>query len=87
MPAWPNGAPRVGDRATLSRTVEAADIVRFTEISGDRNPVHYDRERCSGRRARSRARRQGARGRPVGGDLRPRCGARWPAQDRPGRPG
>lgn len=44
MPAWPNGAPRVGDRATLSRTVEAVDIVRFTEISGDRNPVHYDAE-------------------------------------------
>jgi acyl dehydratase len=44
MAIWPNGAPRVGDRATLSRTVQAADIVRFTEISGDRNPVHYDAE-------------------------------------------
>jgi acyl dehydratase len=44
MSTWPHGAPRVGDRATLSRTVEAADIVRFTEISGDRNPVHYDAE-------------------------------------------
>ena len=44
VPAWPNGAPRVGDRASMTRTVEAADIVRFTEISGDRNPVHYDEE-------------------------------------------
>ena len=44
MTTWPRGAPRVGERASLSRTVEAADIVRFTELSGDRNPVHYDAE-------------------------------------------
>ena len=42
--AWPNGAPEVGDRASMTRSVEAADIVRFTEMSGDRNPVHYDEE-------------------------------------------
>ena len=42
MAAWPNGAPRPGDRAALSRRVEAGDIERFTEISGDRNPLHYD---------------------------------------------
>lgn len=41
-PAWPDGAPRVGERAERSRTVEAADITRFTEMSGDRNPLHYD---------------------------------------------
>jgi len=39
---WPNGAPAVGDTAELTRTVAAADIERFTEISGDRNPLHYD---------------------------------------------
>jgi acyl dehydratase len=39
---WPRGAPRVGDRAERSRQVEAADIALFTEISGDRNPLHYD---------------------------------------------
>lgn len=44
MSAWPNGAPRVGDRASMSRTVAATDILRFTEISGDRDPVHYDEE-------------------------------------------
>ena len=44
MTAWPQGAPQVGDRASRSRTVEEADIVRFTEMSGDRNPVHYDAE-------------------------------------------
>ena len=32
--------PKVGQRASMSRTIEA-DIVRFTEISGDRNPLHY----------------------------------------------
>lgn len=41
---WPGGAPRVGDRAERSRRVEADDIRRFTEISGDRNPLHYDEE-------------------------------------------
>ncbi len=39
---WPNGRPAVGKRATRSRLVEARDIERFTEISGDRNPLHYD---------------------------------------------
>jgi acyl dehydratase len=42
MQAWPKGQPRVGQRATRSRQVSAADIERFTEISGDRNPIHYD---------------------------------------------
>jgi acyl dehydratase len=39
---WPSGAPRVGDRAERSRRVTSDDIIRFTEISGDRNPLHYD---------------------------------------------
>ena len=34
--------PRVGQRAERSRRVEAGDIRLFTEISGDRNPLHYD---------------------------------------------
>lgn len=42
--AWPNGAPRVGDRAERSRRVEAKDIQRFTKMSGDRNPLHYDED-------------------------------------------
>lgn len=28
----------------MTRTVEEADIVRFTEMSGDHNPLHYDAE-------------------------------------------
>ena len=41
---WPHGVPRVGQRASRSRRVESEDIGRFTEISGDRNPLHYDEE-------------------------------------------
>jgi acyl dehydratase len=41
---WPHGAPRVGATAARSRVVEAVDIERFTAISGDRNPIHYDHD-------------------------------------------
>ncbi len=33
-----------GDRASRSRTVTSRDIERFTELSGDRNPIHYDEQ-------------------------------------------
>ena len=36
------GIPPVGTTARRSRTVTADDIVRFTEMTGDRNPLHYD---------------------------------------------
>jgi acyl dehydratase len=42
--AWTRTMPKVGDQASLSRTVVDSDIARFTEISGDRNPLHYDAE-------------------------------------------
>jgi acyl dehydratase len=42
MSHWPAGPPSVGDVAEMSRTVTASDIERFTQISGDRNPLHYD---------------------------------------------
>ena len=41
---WPRGAPRIGQSAQRSRRVEPRDIERFTEMSGDRNPLHYDEE-------------------------------------------
>ncbi len=41
---WPNGMPEVGQTARRSRLVTARDIELFTEISGDRNPLHYDEE-------------------------------------------
>jgi acyl dehydratase len=44
MTPWHNGVPQVGDVAEMQRTVTATDIERFTEISGDRNPLHYDLE-------------------------------------------
>jgi acyl dehydratase len=39
---WPHGKPEVGETAERSRRVSQRDIERFTEISGDRNPLHYD---------------------------------------------
>ena len=39
---WPRGIPAVGQKAQRSRTVTARDIELFTEISGDRTPLHYD---------------------------------------------
>jgi acyl dehydratase len=33
---------QVGDRASRTRTVQARDIELFTELTGDRNPLHYD---------------------------------------------
>ncbi len=40
--AWPNGKPEVGQTARRSRDISERDIALFTEISGDRNPLHYD---------------------------------------------
>jgi acyl dehydratase len=39
---WPAGAPVVGQVARTARSVTARDIGLLTEISGDRNPLHYD---------------------------------------------
>src|SRR5438477_9215530 len=39
--------PRVGAIATRTRTVRERDIELFTELTGDRNPLHYDREAAS----------------------------------------
>ena len=40
----------VGDSAEMTREVTAADIEKFTEISGDRNPLHYDEEAAAASR-------------------------------------
>lgn len=37
------GMPKMGDSAERRRTVSERDIALFTEITGDRNPLHYDR--------------------------------------------
>jgi acyl dehydratase len=36
--------PTVGQTARRTRTVTARDIELFTELTGDRNPLHYDAE-------------------------------------------
>ncbi|MGE5241174.1 MAG: MaoC family dehydratase [Bacteroidota bacterium] len=41
---WPKGIPSVGQTAQRTRAVTARDIELFTDISGDRNPLHYDEE-------------------------------------------
>ena len=47
---WPNGMPQVGQIARRSRLVSARDIELFTEMSGDRNPLHYDAEAAAATR-------------------------------------
>ncbi len=37
-------SPQVGATATRTRTVQERDIELFTELTGDRNPLHYDQE-------------------------------------------
>ena len=48
MPA--EGIPAVGTTARRTRTVEARDIELFTELTGDRNPLHYDERAASASR-------------------------------------
>jgi acyl dehydratase len=39
-----------GDRASRTRTVTTRDIELFTELTGDRNPLHYDGEAAAASR-------------------------------------
>jgi acyl dehydratase len=36
--------PEVGQTARRSRVISARDIELFTELTGDRNPLHYDED-------------------------------------------
>jgi len=49
-PAWAGEAPKVGQKAERSRLVEPEYIRLFTEISGDRNPLHYDEKAAAASR-------------------------------------
>lgn len=39
-----NGKPAVGATAELTRTTSEHDVIAFSEMTGDHNPLHYDRE-------------------------------------------
>ena len=39
-----NGRPEVGALARRERRTSQADIQRFSEMTGDFNPLHYDQE-------------------------------------------
>jgi acyl dehydratase len=43
-------APLVGARASRTRAITERDIELFTELSGDRNPLHYDAEAAAASR-------------------------------------
>lgn len=47
---WPGGMPELGQVARRSRAVTTRDIELFTEMSGDRNPLHYSTEAASATR-------------------------------------
>ena len=40
-------SPEVGQRASRSRQIRRRDIELFTELTGDRNPLHYDERAAS----------------------------------------
>ena len=42
--------PAVGERASRARRITARDIELFTELTGDRNPLHYDEEAAAASR-------------------------------------
>jgi acyl dehydratase len=42
--------PRVGDIGRRTRVVRRRDIELFTELTGDRNPLHYDEARAGASR-------------------------------------
>jgi acyl dehydratase len=41
---------QVGQTATRTRTISERDIELFTELTGDRNPLHYDAEAAAASR-------------------------------------
>jgi acyl dehydratase len=41
---------QVGAKASRTRTIRERDIALFTELTGDRNPLHYDLDAASGTR-------------------------------------
>lgn len=42
------GVPKVGDVARRSKTLSARDIELYTQITGDKNPLHYNEKAARG---------------------------------------
>jgi len=38
------GKPQVGARAERRRVTRSSDVIAFSDMTGDRNPIHYDKE-------------------------------------------
>ena len=38
------GKPEIGARAERRRVTRASDIIAFSDMTGDRNPLHYDEQ-------------------------------------------
>ena len=66
--------PRLGQRATFSKTITEADIQGFADLTGDRNPLHLDAEFAG----RSRFGRPVAHGLLVAGIISAALGTRLP---------
>ena len=50
-PAWrdtANGRPTVGRAAERARQTSMQDVISFSNMTGDRNPLHYDEELAAG---------------------------------------
>ena len=66
--------PRLGQRATFSKTITEADIQGFADLTGDRNPLHLDAQFAR----RSRFGRPIAHGLLVAGIISAALGTRLP---------
>ena len=48
-PAWV--PPAIGARGTWTRTITAEDVAAFADLTGDRNPLHFDADFAARTRA------------------------------------
>jgi 3-hydroxybutyryl-CoA dehydratase len=44
----------IGDKASLTKQITESDVLRFAEVTGDRNPIHLDPEYASQTRFKER---------------------------------
>jgi acyl dehydratase len=67
----------VGDQASRTHRVERDDIRRFTEMTGDRDPVHYDEEVARRSRFGRMTRARAAPNRSIAASAAARAPTRW----------